>query len=126
MKTKAHSHAGLASRPEQLGTGGEAPDSRSPLDFARRQVNRHLPTPDLLELLRTEAPALLERAEVVGSWVWIQFPDRQPPAVTRQLAELGFHWNHRRQTWQHPCGNVTEGTPLDPRTKYGSRPAAQA
>ena len=57
-------------------------------------------------------------AEVVGKWVWIQFREKQPPTVTALLSELGFHWNNKRQAWQHPCGALTPGTESDPREKY--------
>jgi hypothetical protein len=90
------------------------------LDFAKRQANRQLPTEAVVSLLRTNAPDFFALAEVVGEWVWIQFADKQPRAITRQLAELGFHWNAKRQLWQHPCGHVTEGSPIDPRAKYGA------
>ena len=101
-------------------------DKRQRIDFARRQANRQLSTQDLLALLRTEAPRFYELAEVVGHWVWIQFTEKQPPQVTSVLAEFGFHWNNKRQTWQHPCGHLTQGTPNDPRAKYGSHFAADA
>jgi hypothetical protein len=29
--------------------------------------------------------------------------------VTAELAQLGFHWNRRRQVWQHPCGQFRTG-----------------
>jgi hypothetical protein len=106
-------------------------NSQPPIDFARRRANRQLRTQDLLALLRTEAPRFYELAEVVGKWVWIQFTDKQPPEVTRVLAELGFHWNNKRQVWQHPCGDSAlrtpqPGIPQDPRAKYGSFHAADA
>ena len=64
-------------------------------------------------------------AEVIGKWVWIQFAEKQPTTVTRQLSELGFHWNNTRQAWQHPCGlNRYEATPFDPRRYFGSYFAA--
>ena len=97
------------------------PIIRSPIDFAKRQANRHLPTQDLLALLRAEAPRFYELAEVVGKWVWVAFPDKQPPEVTARLSQFGFHWNNKRQVWQHPCGPVTvDASPDDPRAKYGS------
>ena len=91
------------------------------IDFARRRANRDLATEQLLSLLRTEAPRFYELAEVVGKWVWIHFTDKQPREVTATLAQLGFHWNNARQTWQHPCGALTQGSPNDPREKYGTR-----
>ena len=95
--------------------------ARSRLDYAARQRHRQLPTKALLELLQAQAPDFFQRAEVIGAWVWIQFPDKQPPTITRRLAEFGFHWNNKRQVWQHPCGKETQ-TPFDgdPRERYGS------
>ena len=82
-------------------------------------------TEALLALLRREAPKFFELAEVVGKWVWIQFAEKQPPTVTAVLSELGFHWNHKRQSWQHPCGLFRDQrAPFDPRQKYGSYFAA--
>ncbi len=99
--------------------------TRTPIDFAKRQANRQLGTQALLALLRAEAPTFYDLAEVVGKWVWIQFPDKQPADITARLAQFGFHWNNKRKVWQHPCGPVTvEASPDDPRTKYGSVHAA--
>jgi len=92
------------------------------IDHAKRQANRALPTAELLSLLRTSAPEFYRLAEVVGQWVWIHFEERQPRSVTAQLAQLGFHWNNARQTWQHPCGVKAEGSrTANPREKYGSQ-----
>ena len=100
--------------------------ARPRIDFAKRDANRQLPTAQLLALLRSEAPTLYGLAEVVGQWVWIQFEDKQPPQITSQLAQFGFHWNNKRQVWQHPCGPVTvDASPDDPRDKYGSVLAAE-
>lgn len=88
------------------------------INFARRRANRELPAEKVLLLLQQEAPRLVELAQVVGKWVWIQFKEKQPREVTATLAELGFHWNNKRQVWQHPGGVVTEGTESDPREKY--------
>ena len=88
------------------------------IDFARRRANRELATEQLLSLLRNEALRFLAIAEVVGKWIWIQFTEKQPREVTGKLAEFGFHWNNKRQTWQHPCGALIEGTQSNPRAKY--------
>ena len=129
MKTnKQNQNSELKSRSEQLGTPeNKTPEtqtqtkpSRPSIDMHRRQANRALPTDGVLTLLRQEAPRFFELAEVVGKWVWIQFSEKQPPQVTSVLAELGFHWNNKRQAWQHPCGTVAEGSDRDPRQKYGS------
>jgi hypothetical protein len=138
MKTKSHktkSAPGLriqssnhhsAAAPESAPTPEQTPERPAlpRIDFARRQTNRELPTEQLLSLLRNEAPRLYELAEVVGRWVWIRFTEKQPREVTASLAQFGFHWNNTRQTWQHPCGALTQGSPGDPRAKYGTRHAA--
>ncbi|HTY88865.1 MAG TPA: hypothetical protein VMB80_15475 [Candidatus Acidoferrum sp.] len=89
-------------------------------------MNRSLNTQNLLALLRAETPDFFKLAEVVGQWVWIQFAGKQPKEITSRLAELGFHWNNARQTWQHPCGTLAdERATHDPRKRYGSYFAAQ-
>jgi len=147
MKTKKQSTKGLKSRSEQFSAekpveskpvetsvaeqptlagveAGEAErereqDKRLPIDLERRRANRKLPTEKLIVLLRSEAPRFFEVAEVVGKWVWIQFGEKQPREVTAVLSQLGFHWNNKRQVWQHPCGTYREESSLyDPRKKY--------
>ena len=102
----------------------KAPGTRTGLaqiSFTRRRHNRSLDTWQLLTLLRSRAPDFFGKAEVVGKWVWIQFAEKQPPTITSRLAELGFHWNYARQTWQHPCGTMAdERATYDPRRRYGS------
>jgi hypothetical protein len=90
------------------------------IDFKRRFANRGLPTEKVLDLLFHETPRLFELAQVVGKWVWIQFEHRQPPTVTSELAQFGFHWNRKRQVWQHPCGRFSSGSQRDPRQTYRS------
>ena len=103
------------------GTLHKQNQGRPQIDLHQRAANRALPTAQVLAKLRAEAPAFYERTEIVGAWLWIQFPERQPKEVTSQLAQLGFHWNNTRQAWQHPCGKLTAGSPGDPREKYGTR-----
>jgi hypothetical protein len=120
MKTIS-SKSELQSRPEPLST-----ENRPKIDFAKRRLNRSLNTWRLLNLLRCAAPQFFHRAEVVGKWVWIQFQVEPPLAVRQKLAELGFHWNNVRQTWQHPCGTpALDGADYDPRKRYGSFAAVQ-
>ena len=88
------------------------------IDFRRRFQNRGLSTPQVIDMLYHETPRFWELCQVVGKWVWIQFQHKQPRNVTAQLSELGFHWNRRRQVWQHPCGQFRTGTWIDPRQKY--------
>ena len=118
MKTKIQRLKGLKSRSEQLSTEKTAENQLVPIDFERRRANRRLATDRLLALLRSEAPRLFELAEVVGKWVWIRFAEKQPREITAALAELGFHWNTDRQSWQHPCGTVpVAAAPYDPRQR---------
>ena len=69
-------------------------------------------------MLQKEAPRIFNLAEVVGKRVWVSFREKQPPQVTSVLADLGFHWNNKRQAWQHPCGAVMPGAENDPHQKY--------
>ena len=95
-------------------------DNRPPIDTEARKKNRCLPTEKVLHLLNTTAPELYRLAEVVGKWIWVSFSE-QPAATVRQtLAQLGFHWNRERQSWQHPCGQFRLGSSGNPREKYRS------
>ncbi len=111
--------SGALNRPEQLST-----ENRPQINMSLRRSNRKLSTEKLLALLRNQTPKFFALAEVVGKWVWIQFDGKQPSEITRVLAELGFHWNNHRQTWQHPCGTITDRADYDPRKRYGSYFAA--
>jgi hypothetical protein len=115
MKTNTNSVSGLQNR-----TAQRIGNKLQRIDFKRRHRNRRLRTESLLNLIRREAPEFWELAEVVGKWVWIQFDDKQPRQITAELSELGFHWNNRRQVWQHPCGTMTPSSNQDPRRKYRS------
>ena len=121
MKNKLSIEAAAPANASQLSSKAH----RAKINLALRRANRKLETEKLLALLRIKSPSFFELAEVVGKWVWIQFSDKQPPTVTRFLAELGFHWNNTRQTWQHPCGTLPdERATYDPRQRYGSYFAA--
>ncbi len=103
-------------------------DGRPAIDHELRQANRQLPAKTILDTLKTEMPEAYCAAQLIGSWVWVSFPSKQPPTVTARLAQLGFHWNSKRQAWQHPGGVKSTGSKTsDPREKYPtSRPADQA
>ncbi len=123
MKNKIKFEAATPANADQLSSNRT--DSRAKINIARRQANRALNTERLLALLRRETPKFFELAEVVGKWVWIQFDGKQPVTVTAVLSELGFHWNNKRQSWQHPCGLFRDqSVRFDPRRKYGSYFAA--
>ena len=103
---------------------GTKPDTRLPIDSEARMKNRTLPTEKVLALLQQQDRRLWELAEVVGKWVWVTF-NEQPAAEIRQgLAQLGFHWNRERQSWQHPCGQFRLHGNTDPREKYQTFHAA--
>jgi hypothetical protein len=93
-------------------------DSRLPIDTEARKKNRTLPTPKVLELLKTSNPGLFNLAEVVGKWVWVTFRETPAPELRQILAQLGFHWNRERQAWQHPCGAFRLRGFQDPHEKY--------
>src|ERR1017187_10849302 len=84
--------------------------------------SRELPTQKVLELLKAQLPRQYELAEIVGKWIWLDFPAASHRAAAKTLWRLGFHWNQRRCVWQRPCGAFAPYSPrlADPRTKYGS------
>jgi DNA repair protein RadC len=43
--------------------------------------------------------------------------------IRDKLKGLGFHWNHERRCWQHPCGVSSERSQHDPKDKYPVVPA---
>ena len=62
-------------------------------------------------------------AEVVGKLVWLDVSPTRKPNLATLLWALGFHWNQRREVWQHPCGRFDPlgSHPADPRIKYRSQ-----
>ncbi len=84
------------------------------------------PTLALLDRLKSEIPEIWDRAQVVGTWVWLEF--RVPPLkeIRVKLKELGFHWNARRKSWQHPCGSEQARPDGDPRRIYQVMSANEA
>jgi hypothetical protein len=92
----------------------------------RYNYNRELPMQRVLDYLRTQMPQQYELAEIVGKWVWLDFPAASHRVAANTLWRLGFHWNQRRCVWQHPCGACAPyaSHPKDPRIKYGSYFAA--
>lgn len=82
-------------------------------------------TLSLLDRMRQEIPEIWDQAEVVGSWVWMEF-NLPPSRENREkLKSLGFHWNGRRKCWQHPCGVPCEPSATDPRQRFNVIPAGQ-
>ena len=93
------------------------------IDLDARALNRALPQGEVLDMIRF-FPQILAAAQIVGRWLWVEFPTAPEPNTRATLAQLGFHWNNKRQLWQHPCGPMTPASPDEPRAKYGAiRPA---
>ena len=126
MKTTSQkTGSGLKSRSAQLSSSStpaqpEKKDNRLPIDTEARKKNRFLPTDKVLELLKTSNSGLFNLSEVVGKWVWVAFRETPAPELRQILAQLGFHWNNTRQTWQHPCGLFRLRGYQDPHEKYAS------
>ncbi len=115
MKNKLHFEAATPANADQLSSKG------------KYNYNRELPTQKVLDLLKKELPSQYELAEIVGRWIWLEFPKASHRAAANTLHRLGFHWNQRRCVWQHPCGACAPyaAHPQDPREKYGSYFAAE-
>jgi hypothetical protein len=85
---------------------------------------QHEATLELLSKLKTEMPELWEQAEIVGRWVWLEFNVPPLKSIRDRLKQLGFHWNHVRRCWQHPCGVLRRHSSHDPRGVYPVIPAS--
>lgn len=96
--------------------------------YTEHNANRELSTQKVLDFLRSHLPQQYELAEIVGKWIWLDFPSESHRAAANTLWRLGFHWNQRRCVWQHPCGAFAPYSPhpTDPRSKYGSQFATEA
>lgn len=82
-------------------------------------------TLDLLGRLKQEMPEIWGQAEVVGSWVWLEFNVAPEKGVRQKLKGFGFHWNPQRRCWQHPCGESRGPSRRDPKNKYPVIPASE-
>src|SRR6266478_4645973 len=69
-------------------------------------------------------PEIWGQAQFVGKWVWLEFNVPPLKQVRGKLKELGFHWNHERRCWQHPCGEPRMRSSQDPRRIYPVIPAS--
>lgn len=72
------------------------------------------------EILAELPEAVKPYAFKVGSWVWLEMPDKPDADTLTEIKALGFKWNPKRMAWQHPCGRFCKKAPYDPRGKYGS------
>ncbi len=114
MKTNTNKNqkSELKSRPEQSSTATEQKQGtqnearKAYVNYKERDANRKLPQDRVLKILERWMPLQRKMASVVGSWIWIQFKSEPPAEIRRDLSQLGFHWNRKRQLWQHPCGSI--------------------
>ncbi len=120
MKNKLSGEAAAPANADQQSS------TRAERVAVKHNANRELPTQKVLALLKRELPSQYELAEIVGKWVWLDFPKATHRAAANTLYRLGFHWNQRRCVWQHPCGAFAHYAPHpgEPRAKYGSQFAA--
>jgi len=71
-------------------------------------------------------PDIAPYARLVGSWVWVEFPDKPSEDTRAFLKAIGFRWNKERSAWQHSCGHFTRrNRRIDPRQYYGQLPLGQ-
>ena len=126
MKTTSHKKSNRLPQESKLSAQtapqaqADKPDTRLPIDTEARKKNRTLPTEKVLNLLLNKQPEIYRLAEVVGKWVWVTFRETPAPELRQVLAQLGFHWNRERQSWQHPCGAFRLRGAGDPHEKYSS------
>lgn len=88
----------------------------TPEQIASWKANRMLTTDEVLDRL---SPELMELADVVGKWVWLEFTEKPDKETRETIKALGFKWNQERGVWQHPCGKFTGRSKDDPELKYG-------
>ena len=126
VETAVNTDTAATPAPEQKPDNQERSGTLPPIDTEARKKNRTLPTPKVLAQLHQQIPAAYRLAEVVGRWVWVTFKEQPAAELRQQLSQLGFHWNSKRQLWQHPCGKYSYGSKADPRDTYTTKPAMEA
>ncbi|MDR3576231.1 MAG: hypothetical protein P4L50_20375 [Anaerolineaceae bacterium] len=58
--------------------------------FAAHTANRELSTQTVLDLLKAQLPTQYELAEIVGRWIWLDFPARSHRAAANTLRRERF------------------------------------
>ena len=61
----------------------------------KHNANRELPTQKVLALLKRELPSQYELAEIVGKWVWLDFPQATHRAAANTLSVACFDSQNR-------------------------------
>jgi len=106
MKTNTNKNRneGAQSRPEQVSTGTKTSDNTTFFNFRERYHNLNQPADYILASLARWMPKQHKLAKVARGVITIQFPYAPMYQVTRELSELGFWWNAKRNAWQHYGG----------------------
>jgi hypothetical protein len=86
------------------------------LAAAKRAANKNMNYEELEIAIPFEAIPYHYR---VGSWMWVEFPEKPAENIRRSLYLLGFFWNKKRNCWCHACGVPSHGSAsYDPRLIY--------
>ena len=65
---------------------------------------------ELAEKARKVAGVPGAHVEIIGSWIWLDFPAKPAVEVRDMLKAEGFNWNHKRACWQF-AGRPSGGSP---------------
>ena len=65
-------------------------------------------------------------AELVGRWVWVEFPTKPDASTLIKMKARGFRWVKTRGRWAHDCGHKSRRGKGDPRDKYGAEEISKA
>ena len=77
---------------------------------------------DLIEKAQ-KAKSIGASVEIVGAWIWAEFPSKPPIEARELLKAEGFHWNRKREVWQYagvPCRH-SPASAFEIKIKYGAQ-----
>ena len=83
------------------------------------------PTAGTLEIVQWCAAEHIP-AELVGRWVWVEFPTKPDASTLIKMKARGFRWVKSRGRWAHDCGFKSRRGKGDPRDKYGAEEISKA
>ncbi len=83
------------------------------------------PTAGTLEIVQWCAAEHIP-AELVGRWVWVEFPTKPDAGTLAKMKARGFRWVKTRGRWAHDCGFKSRRGKGDPRDKYGAEEISKA
>jgi hypothetical protein len=84
MKNKLSGEAAAPANADQL-------SSNRAERVTKYNYNRELPTQKVLEFLRAQLPQQYELAEIVGKWIWLEFPKASNRAAANTLRADVLH-----------------------------------